>query len=155
MQLIFTKGLAKYDTLLIVRESGATERIDCPKQGIIPHDMVHFAVEQGLQKRGFISRLADGEAASFHMQAESESDGVERLVEVFQGDAWSGNQSSPEDLIALYQITCQARACPALPVESGDISAIRAEIGFLTARWRAVPPGASLHLVFSSSVSSV
>lgn len=29
----------------IARGDGAIERIDCPKQGIIPHDMVHYAVE--------------------------------------------------------------------------------------------------------------
>jgi len=87
--------------------------------------MVHFAVESTLHKRGFLGRVRDGEAASFQMGAESESDGVERLVEVFQGDAWSGGDSSPEDMLALYRVTCQARGCTALPVGPSDIVAVR------------------------------
>lgn len=148
MKLIFTKGPAKYDRLEIVRVAGAMEIIDCPKQGIIPHDMVHYGVELWLQKRGFIGRVFDGEAASFQMQAEPESDGVERLVEVFQGDGWSGYQSSAEEMIALYHVTCQARACPPLAVNASDIEEIRRELRNLTARWQDVAVGAALVLEF-------
>ena len=43
MTMIFTRRDGKYDLLEIIRADGGIERIDCPKQGIIPHDMVHFA----------------------------------------------------------------------------------------------------------------
>ncbi len=45
MKLGFTKGSGKFDRLDIVAADGPRAPIDCPKQGIIPHDMVHFAVE--------------------------------------------------------------------------------------------------------------
>lgn len=90
MHLVFTKGAGKHDRMDVMCDGVVSESIECPKQGIIPHDMVHFAVESVLQKRGFVGRVLDGEAASFQMQAEAESDGVERLVEVFQADGWSG-----------------------------------------------------------------
>ena len=146
MQLIFTKGPDKYDWLDVVRDDGARERIDCPKQRIIPHDMVHYAVESQLEQRGFLKRVAAGEGASFHMDAMPESDAVERLVEIFQGDGWSGGQSAPADMIALYEVTCAARRCPVLPVDAATIDAIRARIADLTVAWEAIAVGGSLTL---------
>lgn len=150
MKLFFTKGAGKHDRLEITRPGKAPEEIICPKQGIIPHDMVHFAVESVLAARGFLSRVANGESASFTMAPESESDSVERLVEVFQGDAWSGSESPAQQLIDLYQVTCGARRCPALPVREGDIVSIRARIAELSLRWSVVPIGQTLELELSN-----
>jgi hypothetical protein len=146
--LAFTKGSGKTDTLIVTRADGAEERIECPKQGIIPHDMVHYAVESVLAARGFLGRVAAGEDAAFTMAAEAESDGVERLVEVIQGDAWSGGASPPAEMIDLYRVTCEARACPPLPLDAEAIDAIRAEIGRLGETWSATPIGGTLSLRF-------
>ena len=146
MEITFTKGSGKYDEMRVTRD-GAPEIIACPKQRIIPHDMVHYAVETTLQKRGFLSRVREGEPANFQMAAEPDSDGVERLVEVFQGDAWSGGDASPQDMLTLYQVTCVARECPALPVGVEDISAIRRNIQELDAQWQGLAIGQSMHLV--------
>lgn len=146
MKLSFVKGDGKYDRLT-VRRGETSETLECPKQGIIPHDMVHFAVESMLHARGFLGRVRDGEAASFRMAAEAESDGVERLVEVFQGDAWSGGDSPPEDMLALYRVTCEARQCPPLVVCADDILAVRDCIAGLDRRWQALAVGESLELV--------
>ena len=108
--------------------------------------MVHYAVEHTLDLRGFLRRVGDGEAATFQMQAEAQSDAVERLVEVIQGDQWSGGQSAPTEMLALYQLTCEARQCPALALDEAAILAIRAEIARLSAAWNAVPVGQSLSL---------
>lgn len=145
MKLSFVKGDGKYDRLT-VRRGETSETLECPKQGIIPHDMVHFAVESMLHARGFLGRVRDGEAASFRMAAEAESDGVERLVEVFQGDAWSGGDGPPEDMLALYRVTCEARRGPPLAVSADDILAVRARIAELDRQWRAVPVGQALDL---------
>ena len=146
MELVFTKGSGKFDRMDVVRGDGATERIDCPKQRIIPHDMVHYAVESTLEKRGFLTRVREGARADFRMLPEAESDGVERLVEVFQGDAWSGGGSAAGDMLDLYRVTCSERACPMLAVSEADITAIRARIAELTAQWEALPVGQSLAL---------
>lgn len=129
-----------------VVRSGVVETIDCPKQRIIPHDMVHYAVEYALQKRGFLSRVLDGEPANFQMGAEPQSDGVERLVEVMQGDAWSGGNSTPEDMLDLYRVTCEARECPMLPVTAEDIVLVRDKIRELDAQWQALAVGESMTL---------
>ncbi|MDT8760457.1 hypothetical protein MZO42_17285 [Sphingomonas psychrotolerans] len=144
MELIFTKGAGKFDRLVLRRPGFADQAIDCPKQRIIPHDMVHFAVESVLEARGFLRRAAAGERADFNMAAESESDGVERLVETVQGDAWSGGSTAPDEVLALYGVTCDARGCPPLPVDMAAIEAIRTRVAELTCDWEAVPIGGTM-----------
>jgi hypothetical protein len=63
------------------------ESIDCPKQGIIPHDMVHYAVESTLDKRGFLRRVGEGDRAAFRMAPESETDSVDVLSRCFRAMA--------------------------------------------------------------------
>jgi len=145
LDITFTKGHGKYDQMTIIRD-GVLQSIDCPKQRIIPHDMVHYAVEFTLQKRGFLGRVLDGERADFAMAPEAESDGVERLVEVMQGDAWSGGTTSPEDMLDLYRVTCSARDCPMLPIKADDITSIRDKLMELDVRWQALAVGESMSL---------
>lgn len=145
VDIIFTKGPGKYDQMTVVRD-GVSQTIDCPKQRIVPHDMVHFAVESTLRTRGFLGRIRDGEPADFSMRPEAESDGVERLVEVMQGDAWSGGDSSPEDMLDLYRVTCAARNCPTLPVKAAEIISIRDKLRELDAQWQALAIGDSMSL---------
>lgn len=68
--------------------------LPCPKQGIIPHEMVHCEVEGKLRPRGFVAHVLDREAAGFSMAMDAEGDGVERLAELFQTDAWAGWKST-------------------------------------------------------------
>jgi hypothetical protein len=145
MEISFTKGNGKYDRMTI-RRGDRVETVECPKQRIIPHDMVHFAVEDTLQKRGFLGRVLEGEAADFSMAPEAESDSVERLVEVFQGDAWSGGDSAPDDMLDLYAVTCRARECAPLAVTAADIVFIRDRIAELDRAWQALPVGQTLTL---------
>lgn len=148
MQLIFTKGSGKHDQMEVMRNGVVAERIECPKQGIIPHDMVHFGVESTLHKRGFVDRILHGEAATFQMESEPESDGVERLVEVFQADGWSGWNSAPADMLDLYRVTCDARLCEPLQLSLEDIDAVRKKLLELTAQWQSLAIGESLALQF-------
>jgi hypothetical protein len=148
MQLIFTKGAGKHDRMEVVRADAPNQQVDCPKQGIIPHDMVHVAVESLLHKRGFVTRLAAGETLDYRMVAEAESDGVERLVEVFQADGWAGWNSAPADMLDLYRVTCRARQCEPLAVDVQDVEAVRERILALTARWQATGVGQSVALEF-------
>lgn len=151
MQLIFSKGSGKHDRMDVVRDGVVAERVECPKQGIIPHDMVHYAVEHTLHMRGFIGRVLAGEAATFQMAAEAESDAVERLVEVFQADGWSGWNSAPGDLLDLYRVTCSSRQCAPLEIGNDAIEAVRQRILELTAQWQAVAVGGSLTVGFDDS----
>jgi hypothetical protein len=146
MKLVFTKGAAKYDRMDVIRPGEPVETVDCPKQRILPHDMMHFAVESTLNARGFLHRVKQGEAATLNMKSEDHSDAVERLVEVFQGDEWSGGTSSADELIEMYRVTCSARSCSMLPIDEDAIVAIRRSLARLATQWDAVPVGKSLEL---------
>ena len=80
------------------------------------------------------------------MASEPQSDGVERLVEVCQVDAWSGGNAAPDDILELYRVTCAARDCPMLPVGAEDIVLVRDMIRELDSKWRALAVGESLSL---------
>jgi hypothetical protein len=80
MRLTFTKRGGKYDDLLIERPFGPSEAIRCPKQGIIPHDMVQYAVESTLAHRGFLALVADGKAARFATAGGDSEEAIERRL---------------------------------------------------------------------------
>lgn len=141
----FTKGPGKVDWLEVRRFDGTSERIDCPKQRIIPHDMVHHVVETEIGARGFMSRVGDGEAADFAMTGNAESDGVERLVEVAQAAAWSCSDDV-DYFLDLYRTTCDARACAPLPIDAAVVVSIQRRIADLQREWDALPVGGSMTL---------
>lgn len=147
MKMIFTRLDGKYDRLDLVRADGSAERIDCPKQGIVPHDMVHYAVESILGIRGFMRAAIAGEATGYAPMTETEAEAVERLVETMQADAW-GAPGSAVDLIGLYRLTCEARGHDAIPVAPADIDAIRDEMTRLQLLWDEVPTGGTMELSF-------
>ena len=143
MRLTFTKRGGKYDDLSIERAGQAAEALQCPKQGIIPHDMVHYAVESVLSHRGFLGLVADGQAAAFTTIGGDSEEAVERLVEVFQAEMWGGRVPA-SDLLGTYEHACGARGHAAMPVSSADVDAIRDRLDQLTAEWSEVPVNASL-----------
>lgn len=147
MKLTFTKGSGKFDRLDIVAADGPRSTIDCPKQGIIPHDMVHFAVEAEVTTPGFLSLIAAGGDGGFRLGLDDRhAQSVERLVEMFQGEGWSGATVADDDFIALYRVTCEERGDTPLPISGDTIAAIRTRIADLTQRWAAVPVGGQLVL---------
>jgi hypothetical protein len=147
MKFLFEKmRTGKYDRLVVERD-GRKEEVACPKIGGIPHDMVHFAVENVMKQRGYMRKVASGEALSLRMASDVESDQMERLVEVMQADANSGFPE-PADLIDMYKVTCDARGVIPFEVGASDIAAIRTEMRRLGKLWDATPPGGSLALSF-------
>ncbi len=147
MKLTFTKGAGKYDRLDIVARDGPRPPIDCPKQGIIPHDMVHWAVEAEVAAAGFLRRIAAGGDSGFRAAigiAPAES--VERLVEMFQGEGWSQTALPDAEFIALYATTCEERGDTPLAVTGALLDLIRSRIADVTAQWAAVPVGGHLTL---------
>jgi hypothetical protein len=146
MRLTFTKRDGKYDDLSIERE-GSVDTIQCPKQGIIPHDMVHYAVESVLTHSGFLSLVAGGQVASFTTSGGDAEEAVERLVENFQAEMWGGRVSA-EDLLESYEHACEARGHSAAKVSVVDVDAVRSRLDDLTRKWAAVPLNGSLTVEF-------
>ena len=117
MRLTFTKRGGKHDDLVVERDGHAAETVTCPKQGIIPHDMVHYAVESTLAHRGFLSLVADGQSANFAAVGGEGEEAVERLVETFQAEMWGGRVPAA-DLLATYEHACEARGHAVAPVST-------------------------------------
>lgn len=138
MRLTFTKLSGKYDALTVTRAEGSTEQIRCPKQGMIPHEMVHYAVEQVLAQTGFLGMVGLGQTPSARMAPTDGSEAMERLVEVLQAEVWSGQQA-PVDIIALYEQSCAVRGHGPVRIDEATVRALRDEIARLTALWGAVP----------------
>lgn len=150
MHLTFTKGTGKYDHLHIERDGLPLEMIQCPKQGIIPHDMIHYAVESVVVHRGFLSLLHEGLPASFSTQGDEVADAIERLVETFQAEMWSGRVATA-DAIAMYEHGCAASGHAVAPVSEQEIEAIRARIDDLSAAWVNVPEKGKLTVSFEGA----
>jgi hypothetical protein len=147
MEFVFEKlKTGKYDRLRVIRD-GKVEDVPCPKIGGIPHDMVHFAVENVMRVNGYMRKVASGEALSLRMASDVESDQMERLVEVMQADA-NGGFPPPHELIDMYRVTCDARSVAPFDVTVRDIAAIRTEMRRLEKLWDATPPGGTLVLSF-------
>jgi hypothetical protein len=145
MFLTFTKRDGKYDDLVIERAGASPEKISCPKQGIIPHDMVHYAVESCLAHSGFLAMVAGGKEAAFTTQGGESEEAIERLVESFQAEMWGGRVSA-EDLLDTYKLACEARGHAPVQVSASDVEGIRASLDDLTERWAQVPVNGSLTL---------
>jgi hypothetical protein len=143
MRLTFNKRDGKYDDLAIEREGVPVETIQCPKQGIIPHEMVHYAVESALAHRGFLGMVAGGQAAVFETQGGESEEAIERLVECFQAEMW-GSRVPAGELLATYALACEARGHASAPVSADDVANIRKILDDLTARWIEVPVNGSL-----------
>jgi hypothetical protein len=147
MELRFVKRAGKHDALTIVRAGGAAETVACPKQGIIPHDMVHYAVESVLAQRGFLSLVRDGQPLAFATAGGEGEEAVERLVETFQAEMWGGRVPAA-DLLATYEHACEARGHGIAPIALDDVEAIRRRLEDLTRQWSALPPNGALTFRF-------
>ncbi|WP_372917724.1 hypothetical protein [Sandarakinorhabdus sp.] len=147
MKLTFTKGSGKSDRLVIETAAGPRPPIDCPKQGIIPHDMVHWAVEAEVAAAGFLRLIGEGgDSGQRGALGIASAESVERLVEMFQGEGWS-NAVLPDDAFtALYATTCEARGDAPLSVTGALLTAVRTRIAGVSAQWAAVPVGGQLML---------
>ena len=148
MKLVFTKGKGKFDRLDILTKAGPVAPIECPKQGIIPHDMVHFAVESEVATLGFLGGIAAGGDAGFKAGVDDPRHrAVERLVETVQAEAWGGQAYADDDFIGLYHVTCAARGDVPLALDGAMLAAIRARLAALEAAWGDVSVGGTMTLV--------
>src|SRR4029453_8264038 len=147
MRLTFTKPGGKHADLVVERDGHAAEKVACPKQGIIPHDMVHYAVEGTLAHRGFLSPVADAQGANSRGGGGEGEEAGGRLVEPFQAEMWGGRVPAA-DLLATYEHACEARGHAVAPVSSPDVDAIRARLDELAEQWAQLPVNRSIELQF-------
>jgi hypothetical protein len=102
MRLIATRHEKgdKYDSLRCIRRDGSWAETRMPRQGILPHDLVHYVVESALRYRhgflGLVSAGADIQAVMVDLHAPDnrhiadEATYAEAIVESLQAQLWSG-----------------------------------------------------------------
>lgn len=161
MKLIAEKlGKAdKMDRLRYLRADASSTETAMPRQGILPHDLVHYVVEMGLElKNGFTGLLARGASATFVMDlthepagkgVETEAIQVECIVEALQTQLWSG-QFDNDDFLEGVRTACLAHDCPTFvfaDAAAGQRLFGRAQA--LNAEWMAVPFHGALALEFA------
>ena len=151
----------KYDTLRFVRADGSSEETAMPRQGILPHDLVHYVVESALPlSHGFLSLVARGAAAKFVMQevhapasaaVEQQAAQVEAIVEALQTQLWAG-YFDRQAFIEGANAACAARGKLAYDFGSFDVEALLYQTAIqLAETWGDVAYYASLRLVFKAA----
>lgn len=160
MKLIAEKlGKAdKLDRLRYIRQDGSTTACSMPRQGTLPHDLIHYVVESQLQlQNGFTGLIAQGAEAAFATQvshglavkmAGTEAIQVEAMVEALQTQLWAG-QFSMEDFSEGVRTACLVRGQPSPTFNGIDVSTALFDHALdLNRKWSAVPSYGSLTIEF-------
>jgi hypothetical protein len=160
MQLMARKlGKAdKHDLLRCTRADGSTTQVTMPRQGVLPHDLVHFVVESALPFRhGFLSQVADGASIAFdagvsYVQGPErhvvESGQVESIVEALQSQLWAGAFDEPSFMDGV-RLACESRSLPVPALPAMDLQTDLFERAVrLNEAWSQLAPQQSLTLAF-------
>jgi hypothetical protein len=147
MILKFTRGSDMFDRRDITTAAGAQPPIMCLKQRVIPHDMVHFAVEAEVATTGFPGNIAAGGDSGFTAAAaDAPARSIERLVEIVQAKAWSGAAVDDAKLTERHGVTFAAGGDVPLALGAPALAGSRARLADLSAQWAAVPVRGTLVL---------
>ena len=151
MKLIATRhGKAdKYDTLRCVRRDGSATQVPMPRQGILPHDLIHAVVKDVLGYRhGFLGVVAGGADIAFAMELShaptpgqlAELTHAEAIVESLQAQLWSG-AFDPGMFREGLRSACAVRGCEAPGLDGVDVERQLFDAAVALARqWQDVPP---------------
>ena len=157
--LIFKKDSGKTDDLEFWIGNEKLVKIQNPKQGILPHDMVHFAIETYFPFEGFIQLVFAGHepgkvmdvlhgfAPKLSLSYSQTSWVTESLVETMQAALWS-RVSSFQDFEYAYLKACEARHIPPPPIQESDFQKCFDYIALLSSKWSELKVGETLELAF-------
>ncbi|WP_374361998.1 hypothetical protein [Pseudoduganella danionis] len=160
MQLIASKQGKndKYDQLRCVRSDGSTTGCMMPRQGVLPHDLIHYVVETALAYRhGFLGMVAAGADIGYAMEQSHAYDNpalahqaihAEAIVESLQAQLWSGafDQAMFD---AGLESACAMRGCAAPVLENaGGAAALYESALALGQRWQQLAYYGTLELAF-------
>ena len=160
MKLIAIKGKAtdKRDRLEYIRRDGTRSTIEMPRQGILPHDLVHCVVENGFGLHdGFMGRVAGGASPQFTDSADLEHTRdlkiAESIVEAMQTQLACGAIDSDAFMYGV-ETACASRHV----TDVSSLDQVAAQDAFdravlLNEQWRAVPPLNSFELIFEEAGS--
>ncbi len=148
----------KYDHLRFQRADGSSTETHMPRQGILPHDLLHYIVESTLPFQfGFLRQVADGADAAFVMEqihdvsnakVGIEAVQVEAIVEALQTQLWAG-EFDQEMFTYAAEMACSARNTAAYVFQEIDLKLSLFDTAkTLGEHWQKVPAGGVFELEF-------
>jgi hypothetical protein len=158
-QLRFTKGAGKTDKIEFLQDDRVILTLKNPKQGILPHDMVHFAIETNFPVFGFLQMMFRGYDSEKSLQILAEVSPVldedypeaawiaESLVESAQACLWS-QEFNDKNFLYLYQKACQARSLTPVVWTPAQVNSCFTALRTLSSKWQNLEVGQSLSLHF-------
>jgi hypothetical protein len=158
MKIIATKlgKNDKYDQLRCIRLDGSETSTMMPRQGGLPHDLIHYVVESALRyDHGFLGLVAKGADISFAMEQThdlgnqalaDQATHAEAIVESLQAQLWSG--AFDVDMFqAGLEGACEMRERRAPDLNQVDVEdVLYGGVIALSQRWQSVPFHAALEL---------
>ncbi|QBH04979.1 hypothetical protein [Xanthomonas oryzae] len=150
---------SKYDHLACVRAAGLRCEVNLPRQGILPHDLIHLWLESRLGlSDGFIGLVAKGAEIDYagkglhrHVDPERQMQAgqAESVVEALQSQLWSGQFDE-----AMFHYG-PAQACSMRGVMPPELEGIAPEEDLFIpltrsgAAWNAMAAGMEWRLAFA------
>jgi hypothetical protein len=138
----------KLDRLRCIRKDGSETATAMPRQGILPHDLVHYVVESGLGWReGFLGLVAAGADIGFAMEqthdparrmTADQAIHAEAVVESLQAQLWSG-AFDEELFIDGVRGACEVRGRGVPMLAAGIGSVLFEQALALNACWQQLP----------------
>lgn len=160
MLVRFTKGpvTAQADSLLCVRPDGSSTSCEMPRQGILPHEAVHFVVETTLGWHdamfGELARGATLGVATARMhrrQTEwtrnTQGRQAESLVECLEAEQWGG-PGDPVSFAEMLVLACRRHGVPPPDITTEEVEHLRQNLRDFGAAWRPLVAGQWLERTF-------
>jgi hypothetical protein len=149
---------SKYDRLRALRSDSSFSDVMMPRQGILPHDLLHALVESRLaMSDGFLGLVFKGADIAFTEQSfrdyidpikHFEVAQAESVVESLQAQLWSGVFDA-ELFLAGVQGACAMRGVPEPNFKGVDVQTDLFDAAQqLNAEWQLVPAHAEFTLSF-------
>lgn len=153
MRVEITKG-DRFDTIAIRRDDGSAAETRFPKKGPLPHDGIHYIVEDVLGlSDAFWGKVAGGrhpediqdlaKAAGHASAKRAQPPGpdivellqAERLVECVEARAWDAEPGDPQTFISVAEAACHASHVSPPPLNVRVIAQLDDRVAALSAEW--------------------
>lgn len=146
----------KYDRFRCIRRDGTETSTVMPRQGILPHDLIHYVVESELHyKNSFLGMIAKGLDIGFTMglvhdpknlALEDQAAHAEAIVERLQAQIWNGSFDGEMFHFGL-EGACSSRGRPVPDLSGIDVEVrLYGGVMALSRKWLQVSYHGSLEL---------
>lgn len=141
----FIKTDSKFDQIEFIKSGSVIAKLTNPKQGILPHDLIHAIVEHHFKIRGFTEMVFEGQSPQFAMNPDGEAWLAEAMVESIQGMLWSDSLDHLQFNEWVGAI-CRQRRVASFAATAEQFFELELTVEDVTAQWKALNTGGSLEL---------